>query len=251
MYFGTGKYIETNDNSSSGQDTQTIYAVWDRDDPENFQAFTRDQLLQQEIIAQVGEQYVTSNKPIEWHEIPETVPTGTPPTSHLGWYIDLIVGGNNKGERQVTNPLVRDKRVIFNTTIPSSSPCDYGGTSNMIVLDAISGSRLQKSAFKKEAEDEFETVVEIDLDGDGQTDDLDGDGKPDGVDIDGDGVPDGVPPSSIPSKVGILSEPKFVEDLKAGEEHVAGLGTSGLPMIEEFMASSSTFGRQSWRQLLH
>ena len=27
VYFGTGKYIETNDNQNIGQNTQTIYAV--------------------------------------------------------------------------------------------------------------------------------------------------------------------------------------------------------------------------------
>jgi len=235
VYFGTGKYFETGDNSTTNP-TQTLYAVWDRawgektgdtpSTPGTLVPQTRAHLLPQAIVSKVsippnsGYFYVTDDKTIIWHDDLATNPTGTPPTTHLGFYMDLTFGGNNQGEKQVTNGLLLENKIIFNTIIPSSGLCDAGGTSNTVILDAISGSRLKTSPFN---------------------------GLP-LVDHDNDPTTPDVPVSSKPSIVGILSSPTpiFSDDGRIGPP---SLGSSGQPDSFEFDPLQQTFGRQFWRQL--
>src|SRR5690606_12218767 len=110
LLFGTGKYFEVGDNSSENQVTQSFYSIWDKRLSELI-AFDRSDLLQQQILQEVsvddGSNYrVTSDKSINW-------------TEYSGWYIDLlnIQGGNsdNYGERQVSNAIIRNGRIIFTT----------------------------------------------------------------------------------------------------------------------------------------
>lgn len=234
VYFGTGKYIETTDNQNTGQPTQTLYAVWDRDNP-NISSLlpqTRAHLLQQTILANVSGSYVTSDTPIVWHEdtnlTSPTNPSGTPPAGYLGWYVDLIVAGDNQGEKQVTNGLLLDKKIIFNTIIPSVDVCEAGGTSNTIILDAVSGSRLSVSPFK-------------------------GSSNVTG-DFNGDGILETVPVSSQGSTVGILSSPAPVTALGASggggdQPFIVSLGSSGQPSSIEVDPAQQTIGRRFWRQL--
>ncbi|MFZ1642731.1 MAG: PilC/PilY family type IV pilus protein [Candidatus Contendobacter sp.] len=232
VYFGTGKYFETGDNSTTNP-TQTLYAVWDRawgektgdtpSAPGTLVPQTRADLLQQTITANVGGSYVTSNTPIAWYATLSSKPSLSPssPPTYLGWYVDLTFGGNNRGEKQVTNGLLYDNKVIFNTIIPSAGLCDAGGTSNTIMLDAISGSRLKTSPFK---------------------------GTP-LVDDDNNPNTPAVPVSSKPSNAGILSEPQIVRNLQTGEDYIVSLGSSGEPVSTGSDPSQQTLGRQFWRQL--
>ncbi|HRH13948.1 MAG TPA: PilC/PilY family type IV pilus protein [Azonexus sp.] len=144
VYFGTGKYIETGDNSGTGQTTQTFYGIWD-----NGAAVgnSRSPLLQQQILAEV-----TSNSEL-WRLTSNNVPTwtGTSPPPHKGWYIDLYntEGGNtnNYGERQVSNPILTNKRLVFTTLIPAANPCAYGGDSWLMELNPETGGRFTFSPF--------------------------------------------------------------------------------------------------------
>ena len=230
LYFGTGKYFETTDNSNLNQPTQTLYVVWDRDDPTNIASLlpqTRAHLLKQEIEAIVNRSYVTSSNNLPWHTVPNTNPSGG--STQLGCYIDLAFGGNNQGERQVTNALLRAKKIYFNTTLPSADLCDAGGSSNTIVLDAINCSRLKTSPFS-----DIPPVIV--------------DGKV-------------VPVSSKPSDVGILSPPTVVEKLTPDQGSGGGtgggsrfnplcaLGSTGEVVCDRVPADEELWGRQSWRQL--
>ena len=79
--------------------------------------------------AQAGGTYrIVSNNPVLY--------TGA--SAKKGWMIDLPT----VGERSVTDPLVRNGRVIFTTTIPSSGTCDFGGTSWLMELDYLTGGLL-------------------------------------------------------------------------------------------------------------
>ena len=225
VYFGTGKYIEPNDNQNTGQNTQTLYAVWDRDDSDiaSLLPQTRAHLLQQKILNSVGGHYVVTDTPITWHYDSDPNNPTNPPPDYLGWYVDLAwpaAAPDNHGEKQVTNGLLVDKKVVFNTLIPSVDVCEAGGTSNTIILDAISGGRLKTSPFK----------------------------NVDKVDTDGDGIADAAV-SSAPSTVGILSEPKLVENLETGDQYIVSLGSSGQPASAQVDISQRTIGRRFWRQL--
>jgi len=69
--------------------------------------------------------------------------------SNRGWYLDFLSPGTPafQGEMQVSNPIVRNGRVIFTTLIPDPDPCSGGGSSWLMEMDAISGTRLTESPF--------------------------------------------------------------------------------------------------------
>ena len=139
VYFGTGKYIETSDNITTGATTQTFYGIWD-----NSAAVTtgRTDLLQQKILAEV-----TSNSS-DWRL---TSVTAADWATHKGWYMDLYntQGGatSNYGEKQVSNPIIRNQRIIFTTLTPSSAVCSGGGFSWLMELNPENGGRLSETPF--------------------------------------------------------------------------------------------------------
>lgn len=233
VYFGTGKYFETGDDSSAGQTTQSFYGVWDRG--EDHQAFDRDHLLQQKIVAEVsasGFDYrVVSNNGITWHSSTSTLPSGSPPTTHLGWYIDLYnteaSNTDNFGERQVSQPVLRNDRIIFTTLLPSAEACDAGGSSWLMELSTANGGQLPYTPF--------------DVDGDSAFD-LD-----DYADVDG--TTERVPVSGKKSKVGIVPTPGILS--MPGEEKELKFTSGSSGDIETTLENPGPddSSRRSWRQL--
>ena len=251
VYFGTGQYLETGDNSATGEVTQTFYGVWDKNAKNNLgqaalTAFDRGDLLQQSIMAEVTglgfDLRVTSSNPISWHTGSGS-PTGTPPSTHMGWYMDLIntEGGNtnNFGERAVTDPILRGDRIIFTTLLPSQVACDFGGTSWLMELSSSSGGRLDESPFDLNNDGYFSApdyaTVLFDINDDGT---IDSDDK--------------VPSSGKKSKVGIITRPGIlnVSNSNPGKEIKFVSGSTGA--VEGTVESNSGLprGRQSWRQIL-
>jgi type IV pilus assembly protein PilY1 len=137
VYFGTGKFLETGDNSTSGASTQTFYGIWDQ--------FSGATVLSSKLLAQTvlngsdltaTERFVSDNA-ITWDL------TGSTVGAHLGWYLDLPV----TGEKQVTNSVLRQNRIIFTTLIPPSggSPCSSNLDGWIMALDTANGGRLDDS----------------------------------------------------------------------------------------------------------
>jgi len=219
VYFGTGKYIETTDNSGTGQTTQTYYGIWDKAET-TLTTFDRSDLLEQEIIAEdtVGgfDFRITSANSIDWN-------------IHNGWYLDLIKSGssNNYGERQVTNSIIRNGRIIFTTLIPDDDPCGNGGTGWLMELDQFSGSRLSQTPFDTNSDGEFTAS--------------------DFVTITEGGVEKQVAVSGVKSQVGIITTPSIAE--KDGTEYKFTSGSSGAIGVTSENPGIGVGGRQSWRQL--
>lgn len=222
VYFGTGKYIETTDNVGTGQTTQTYYAIWDKGGS-TLTSFDRSDLLEQEIIDEgvvSGFDYrVTSTNSIDWN-------------THMGWYMDLIVKGSssNDGERQVTNSILRNGRIIFTTLIPDDDACGNGGTGWLMELDQYSGERLPQSPF--------------DVNGDGifTADDF--------VTIDDNGTEIQVAISGTkPNPGGIPTTPSIATDPETGTEYKFTSGSSGSIGVTAENPGVGVGGRQSWRQL--
>jgi type IV pilus assembly protein PilY1 len=230
VLFGTGKYLELSDKNISPQLTQTFYGI--ADDNTNTSA---DQVSGRSAL-QV--QQIT-------HEID---PDGTGPIGNLrattnnqlgtfsGWYMDLLtppVPGTYQAEKQVSNPIVRNGNVIFTTLIPDTDPCGAGGSSWIMELSALSGSRLEATPF--------------DINNDGQFTNGDYVTLPDGTRI---------PVSGVGSEEGILQSPGVIE----GQMGTSGGGgvcvqykympgsSGGIQKVSENCGPSGT-GRQSWRQI--
>lgn len=225
LLFGTGKYFEVGDNSSENQVTQSFYSIWDKRLSELI-AFDRSDLLQQQILQQVsvdGFNYrITSDELINW-------------TEHSGWYIDLVnqdVNSGNLGERQVSNAIIRNGRIIFTTLIPSDDPCAFGGSGWLMEMNYATGARLSYSPFDVNGDGVF-TSEDFFM-----------------IDTDGDGDPDTeVPYSGKESKVGIIPTPSIVNQPGGQQEIKYTSGADGNIEVTIENPGPGYEGRQSWRQL--
>ena len=243
VYFGTGKYFEVSDNIATGQTTQSFYGIWDQNQTSATTPVARSDLLQQEITLQVSQGFdtdgdgtnddtydlrVISDNAICW--------TGCA-NPNKGWYLDLIPPtGGNQGERQVSDSILHNDRIIFTTLIPSSDPCDGGGTGWLMELDAYGGGRLSFAPF-----------------------DLNGDGVFDSLDYVDTGVTDAngntiyIPPGGKKSKVGIIPTPSILSTTSSeggGKEYkyTSGTDNGGIEKTVENPGPGAV-GRQTWRQL--
>ena len=249
VYFGTGKYIETIDNSSVGQETQSFFGIWDQGDSAFNSAITSSDLLQQTILLEI-ELYpedtngdglrnasdesttfrLTSSNTICWRDCSG----GASP--HQGWRFDMVYLSDNRGEKQVTNPVLRNNRIIFTTLQPTAGVCDSGGRSWLMELNAADGSYLHQPPFDFNNDGEFDSE-DVDYGAWGMVDTsayCPGGNcqSPGGILLDG----------------GIAQTPAIM-DCDTGVEckYVSG-SQGGIDKLDE-NAGANSLGRQSWREL--
>lgn len=237
VLFGTGKFIEATDKTvtsspNTSQRVQTFYGIIDANSGANSDIVPNRSVtpasLQQQTIIYEGPPFVGSPLNVR-------VPSNTPRGSARGWYMDLVqptwTATNTlgfQGERVVSNPILRNNRVIFSTLIPDTDPCSPGGTSWLMELDAMSGSRLTVSPFDLTGDRAFTDadLVTVTL--------------PDGSTIK-------VPAGGIQSTVGITPEPGILAS--AAAEYKYSPGTTGNVQVTVENPGANTYGRQSWRQI--
>lgn len=118
VLFGTGKYIETTDNISTS--TQSFYGVWDNGSVVAGRSSLNQKLIGTLTIA--GEDY-------------RTITPGTTVTTPKGWYVDFPAG-----ERVTGIPKLRNGLIVYNTFIPTSTPCDFDDAGWLMVQDYLTGS---------------------------------------------------------------------------------------------------------------
>ena len=223
IYFGTGAYLEINDNDPFFQPTQAFYGIWDKNEA-NLTVFDSSDLVEQTITNQFLQDFDTDDdgEADETFELRDVSNNPIDFASDMGWVLNLMpefvegeVNTDNFGERQVSNAIVRNGRVIFTTLVPSNVECAFGGKSFLMELDFRSGGALGYPAF-----------------------DLNGDGEYDADDTNA---------SGRASDVGIMPT---VSILANGTEDVAfGSGASGDIDVIQLSVGNEAYGRQSWRQL--
>jgi type IV pilus assembly protein PilY1 len=220
VLFGTGKFLEDpTDKQLSPRREQSFYGIYDPNTGAASDAFNgRGSLAAQTIDS---EQTVTVGGNSFLLRVTSNSAPGT-----RGWFMDLVSPGDNfQGERVVSNPLLRNGRVIFTTVIPDQDPCGFGGRSWLMELDSVTGQRLAEAPF-----------------------DLNRDGKFDENDF-VPGTPP-VPPSGMNSgEVGITPEPGVLTDPVHGIEYKYTPGTSGNIQVVGENPGAGNVGRQSWRQI--
>lgn len=222
VYFGTGSFIQSGDNIVAPSDpVQSFYGIQDANtlsgNNSGDRVAGRSELTEQEILAEVGANgsdfRVVSQNPVG--------------ATKKGWYMDLESPRNGmEGERAVSQPILHDGRLIFPTLIPSSDPCEGGGTSWLMELEAQSGGSFD--------------IPVLDVNGDGV---IDGN---DYVDYGGDDHS----PGGRRSEVGIIDTPTIIEgsgDQADREYKYASGSTGGIEVVTE--AGRRSKGRNSWRQL--
>jgi len=232
VLFGTGKFLENIDRTVtisplSAQRPQTFYGIIDPNDGSVVSG--RSMLTRQTVLYELA---VT----LEGQSLNLRITSDTPRGTAQGWYLDLaqpawFTGDGSsgyQGERMVSNPILRNNRIIFSTLIPDPDPCAYGGNSWLMELDALTGARLSSTPF-----------------------DLTRDRKFDGQDLIEVTLPDGskmkVPASGIKSTEGITPEPGVLASPQAEFKYSAG--TSGKISVTTENPGVNSYGRQSWRQI--
>ena len=223
IIFGTGKYIETSDTTIlNPYQIETMYSIWDDDDDGNQSQVKRSLLIKQtideEVTAPVGTVRIVSENTIDY--------TGNSPDK--GWFMDALEPGlltPFSGERIIADPLARFGRAIFVTFIPPDSPCEPGGSSVLMEIDALSGARLEDSVF-----------------------DVNGDGIIDDDDFVTDSSGNKVPVSGIYIP-GTLTSPAVISlgDPDQEAKQLSGIDSETTTVLES--TGGTTVGRQSWRQL--
>ncbi len=209
IYFGTGKFFEETNAMSENQPTQSFYAIWDKN-PGKIATINRANLFKQQFISQTSgsvEYRRTNRGNIDWN-------------SQLGWYLDFIMGSDNKGEKQASDILLNNKTLIFSTLLPQppENTCEFGGSSWIYILNAADGG------------------PPVDL-----TPDMDGDGTVSDQEKKN-------PPSAFRDQdIGVTGTPAIYKD---GEDktHVTVYGSTGRG-IDIIFQGQLQRPRQTWRQL--
>jgi type IV pilus assembly protein PilY1 len=139
VYFGTGKFLELNDRITSMNTTQSFYGIIDRlsgtyatDRIPNRTDLTRQTIDEEVDFDARTRARVTSDNALG---------------SGRGWFLDFEAppSATFEGEMQITDSVLRNDRVLFNTVIPNPDLCGYGGKSWLYLLDAYSGGRLDRT----------------------------------------------------------------------------------------------------------
>ncbi|ODU13880.1 MAG: hypothetical protein ABS91_00645 [Thiobacillus sp. SCN 64-35] len=126
VLFGTGKYLESGDNSSTA--VQTFYGIRDI----GMTVSGRNALIPMVVS--------TTTNP---RDTVSTGCVGPCPNPNYGWFMDLP----STGERATGSPDLVSGIVFFNTFIPSTSPCEFGGTGWLMAVSYLDGSLIPATVF--------------------------------------------------------------------------------------------------------
>jgi len=134
VFIGTGKYLGTPDQSTTGQ--QSFYAVRDPltaiPDWGPFRNLIGTLVVQQTLTQPSSTTRATTANAV-----------GFP--AKAGWVIDFNPGGASPGERSHTDATLDLGTLTFTTNVPSSGNCVIGGTSYLYFLDYTTGGPVSSS----------------------------------------------------------------------------------------------------------
>ncbi len=252
VMFGTGKYIETSDNETTGQPVQTMYALWDFDKGyatgkglgvSDISGYAKSDLQQNSFSVASGVRVIQGGTRVDWLD-------GNNDPNSMGWYLDLP----EAGERMVRRPVLRDNLVFFVTMTPNTDPCSAGGTGWISVLDISTGLAP--------------TFPVFDIDNDQDVTTGDDTIEPSGGDPDDDSdnlVPVGINSPSIPNLPALIYDdrpgfsssttPQFPPepnglrgcDSGSARAYTFTTGSNGSILAIETATEALSCGRQNWR----
>jgi type IV pilus assembly protein PilY1 len=126
ILFGTGKYLETYDISSTNYSISSYYGILDTTYDSDV-ITGRAQLEPRTAILSSGSITLEGNKFLY----------GSTSGTKKGWYFDFY-NSQITGERSVTSAAISGPRIFFNSLILGSDPC-AGGTGRKYQLDTLTG----------------------------------------------------------------------------------------------------------------
>jgi type IV pilus assembly protein PilY1 len=217
VLFGTGRLNTEDDKSDTA--VQTFYGIWDRGDTNLTHSLN---LVAQEFV------FEDENTRITNPSLEVNYKSSSP---EYGWYIDLLTDTDPIGERVVSDAVVRDDMIFFNTVIPTEDPCEYGGTGWMMSVRIENGGSSMSPVVDQNDDGLFnnEDTSEVTLAGDSEKTD---------VGLSGKKVEDD---EGLPGGPAIIGDKLFTRGSKEGEEPK---DTALAPVT-----GSTPVGRLSWEQL--
>jgi type IV pilus assembly protein PilY1 len=222
LYFGTGTYFETNDNTvGTSPPVMSFYGLID--DKANGSADKisgRSNLLEQYVVAQ-------STNSGNTFRITTAYPMTT---AEVGWFMDLNYT-TAQGERVVSDAVLDNGRVIFTTLIPQGNACQFGGISWLMELDSDTGGSLT-------------TISPFDVNGDGKVNASDLVTVTYTDPASGKTVTATTPVGGEESNVGIIKTPGIITSGTLQYKYYSG-STGSIGMTTESAPTSG--GRVSWQ----
>ncbi len=128
VMFGTGQYLTAGDMTTANM--QAMYGVWDSGQKEIAQSDLTEQTIS----------YGTSVDGVFGRTLTDN---SVDFVSSDGWYMNFP----DSGERQITDPVIRGDLIFFNTMIPDTNPCNFGGSGWLMVAKWSNGGRPGEIAF--------------------------------------------------------------------------------------------------------
>ena len=143
VYFGTGKYFESADSMT--KDIQSFYGVADVNASVDITTATKNIVLHEKRI----NTEINNRRDILNDATPESGVTEVDWTTKSGWYIDLVSpeSTDGTGERMISKPRLLFDRLLFTTFVPSSHPCEYGGSGWLMELTGVGDKFIGHSIF--------------------------------------------------------------------------------------------------------
>jgi type IV pilus assembly protein PilY1 len=228
VVFGTGRYIDPSDIATTG--AQTFYGIRDK----GVAVSGLSTLVRQSIVSTaVGADNNTYR--VSTHAVgpatldaplsgDNTVAASTYDLSKNGWYLTLPTSG----ERMVTDPTIRAGRVIFNTLIPNTDPCGFGGNGWVMEVDVMTGNRYNTPTFDTNGDEQISLADLLSVQGAAEN-------------------TSGRQTTSIPAAAGFLRAP-IVSGQSPFENKYVNTSAGNVDVIGE-TAGLGTQGRKSWRQI--
>ncbi|MFQ5487916.1 MAG: hypothetical protein ACE5ET_05670, partial [Gammaproteobacteria bacterium] len=118
-----GQYIVDGDRTSTA--AQSFYGIWDH----GKKSIGRSDLLAQPLSTVTTSTRVTTDVAVDYK-------------TQDGWYIDLT-----SGERVAVNPKIRGEYVFFNTLIPATAACSFGGSGWLMAVRQVNGGTPEDPVF--------------------------------------------------------------------------------------------------------
>jgi len=225
LWFGTGQFFEEGDNQvGDSPQVQSFYGLRDRSGDVGGGGaggggtLSRGDLQEQTIVL---EGRAGADAAFDFR----VMSAETVDDNQEGWFLDLVSPlDGRQGERVINEALLRNDRVIFVTNIPTEDPCGFGGSSWLMELDAINGTRTDHAVF-----------------------DINDDGRIDAGDIMS--LEDGTEGHAGGQRIDDMATLPYVVETGGGTEFKYINGASGEITAIEEASSAAELGRQSWEQL--
>jgi type IV pilus assembly protein PilY1 len=232
VYFGTGKYFAVGDSSlPDNPQIQSVYGVHDDGGNQASGASRQNDGSVSGLVEQTIENQAevdVDGEDVNLRRISDNDVDYTDANTE-GWYLDLAYEGVGSGEQVVSSPVLRFGNLSITTFEPTDDPCQFGGRSWFMQVDALTGARLDGSA------------IDVNNDGIIDEDDL--------VDLDGDGNPDAVSGRQLG---GVIAQPVVIND--SGQDRaifskLCNDQNCDKTETELTQGGGLSVGRQSWREV--